>query len=134
MSNEINLLKIAEWWLFANEYHNNQYVIQGSNTPSGDNREEVSLAEVLAQFVEENFNITDMKVTIEFNLPEQQEEYEDFMNGAKWKYIVRELDEHMRGKIKYNGGNMSLTQLDTVQEVRDMLVGCMEQENLRLHA
>jgi hypothetical protein len=74
-----------------------------------------------------------MKVTIEFNLPEQQEEYEDFMNGAKWKYIVRELDEHMRGKIKYNGENMSLTQLDTVQEVRDMLVECMEQENLRLH-
>lgn len=75
-----------------------------------------------------------MKVTIEFNLPEQQEEYEDFMNGAKWKYIVRELDEHMRGKIKYNGGNMSLTQLDTVQEVRDMLIEYMEQENLRLHA
>ena len=74
-----------------------------------------------------------MKVTIEFNLPEQQEEYEDFMNGAKWKYIVRELDEHMRGKIKYNDENMSLTQLDTIQEVRDMLVGCMEQENLRLH-
>ena len=74
-----------------------------------------------------------MKVTIEFNLPEQQEEYEDFMNGAKWKYIVRELDEHMRGKIKYNDGKMSLTQLDTVQEVRDMLVGCMEQENLKLH-
>ena len=74
-----------------------------------------------------------MKVTIEFNLPEQQEEYEDFMNGAKWKYIVRELDEHMRGKIKYHDMNMSLTQFDTVQEIRNMLVGYMEQENLKLH-
>lgn len=74
-----------------------------------------------------------MKVTIEFNLPEQQEEYEDFMNGAKWKYIVRELDEHMRGKIKYHDGNMSLTQLDTVQDVRVMLIKYMEQENLTLH-
>ena len=55
------------------------------------------------------------------------------MNGAKWKYIVRELDEHMRGKIKYHDMNMSLTQFDTVQEIRNMLVGYMEQENLKLH-
>jgi len=84
-----------------------------------------------------------MKVTIEFNLPEQQEKYEDFMNGAKWKYIVRELDEHMRRAIKYNDGKITSTHLDfttqevkdihTLQEVRDMLVEYMEQENLRLH-
>lgn len=59
MKKGINLLKLAEYWLFVNEYHNNQYVIQGSNSPSGDNREKVSLAEVLVQFVEENFNTED---------------------------------------------------------------------------
>ena len=83
-----------------------------------------------------------MKVTIEFNLPEQQEEYEDFMNGAKWKHVVRKLDEHMRRAIKYNDGNMTLTKfgttqevqdIHTLQEVRDMLVEYMEQENLTLH-
>ena len=83
-----------------------------------------------------------MKVTIEFNLPEQQEEYEDFMNGAKWKHVVREIDEHMRRAIKYNDGNMTLTKFDTtqevqdihtLQEVRDMLIEYMDQENLALH-
>jgi len=83
-----------------------------------------------------------MKVTIEFNLPEQQEEYESFMNGAKWKHVVREIDEHMRRAIKYNDGKVTSTHLfttqevkdiHTLQEVRDMLLEYMEQENLRLH-
>jgi len=75
-----------------------------------------------------------MKVTIEFNLPDQQERFDNFMNGDKWRYIVRELDEYMRETIKYNNEDMSLAQLKAVQDVRDMLVEYMEQENLRLHA
>lgn len=74
-----------------------------------------------------------MKVTIEFNLPEQQEEYEDFMNGVKWKHVVRELDEYMRETLKWNSGNLSTEQLEEVKGIRDMLVEYMDQENLTLH-
>ena len=74
-----------------------------------------------------------MKVTIEFNLPEQQEKYEDFMNGAKWKYVVREFDEYMREMLKWNTENLDESQLLTVRQIRSMLLNYMEQENLKLH-
>jgi len=74
-----------------------------------------------------------MKVTIEFNLPEQQEEYENFMNGAKWKYATREFDEYMRGMLKWNTENLDESQLLTVRQIRSMLLNYIEQENLRLH-
>lgn len=31
-----------------------------------------------------------MKVTLELNLPDQQERFDNLMNGSKWKYVVRE--------------------------------------------
>jgi len=74
-----------------------------------------------------------MKVTIEFNLPEQQEKYEDFMNGEKWKYVVREFDEYMRGMLKWNTENLDESQLLTVRQIRSMLFNYIEQETLRLH-
>jgi hypothetical protein len=74
-----------------------------------------------------------MKVTIEFNLPEQQEEYENFMHGAKWKYVVREFDEYMRGMLKWNTENLDESQLLTVRQIRSMLLNYIEQETLRLH-
>lgn len=74
-----------------------------------------------------------MKVTIEFNLPEQQEEYEDFMNGVKWKHVVREIDEYMRETLKWNSENLSTEQLEEVKGIRGMLVEYMDQGNLTLH-
>ena len=43
--------KIAENWLFENDYDDNQYVIQGNDSPFGPKAKEISLTEVLAQFV-----------------------------------------------------------------------------------
>lgn len=74
-----------------------------------------------------------MKVTIEFNLPDQQERFDSFINGAKWKYVVRELDESMREMIKWNSENLDESQLLTVRQIRSMLLQYLEQENLRLH-
>lgn len=74
-----------------------------------------------------------MKVTLEFNLPEQQERFDDLMHGAKWKYVVREIDEYMREIIKWNTEKYSESQLATVKEIRSMLLEYLEQENLRLH-
>lgn len=74
-----------------------------------------------------------MKVTIEFNVPDQQERLDSFMNGAKWKYVVREMDEAMREMIKWNTENLDDSQLLTVRQIRSMLLDYIEQENLRLH-
>lgn len=74
-----------------------------------------------------------MKATIKFNLPQDQEKYEDSMNGAKWKYVVREMDEHMRELLKWNTENLDDSQLLVVRQLRSMLLQYLEQENLRLH-
>lgn len=75
-----------------------------------------------------------MKVTLELNLPDQQERFDNLMNGAKWKYVVREIDEYMRELIKWNSENLDESQLLTVRQIRSMLLNYIEQENLRLHA
>jgi hypothetical protein len=74
-----------------------------------------------------------MKVTLEFNLPDQQERFDNLMNGAKWKYVVREIDEYMREILKWNTENLDDSQLLTVRQIRSMLLQYLEQENLRLH-
>ena len=74
-----------------------------------------------------------MKVTIEFNLPDQQEKFDSFTNGSKWKYVVREIDEYMREILKWNTENLDDSQLLTVRQIRSMLLQYLEQENLRLH-
>ena len=74
-----------------------------------------------------------MKVTLEFNLPDQQERFDNLMNGAKWKYVVRELDESMREQLKWNSQNLDESQLLVVRQMRSILLEYLEQENLRLH-
>jgi len=74
-----------------------------------------------------------MKVTLELNLPDQQERFDNLMNGAKWKYVVREIDEYMRELLKWNSENLDESQLLTVRQIRSMLLQYLEQENLRLH-
>jgi len=73
-----------------------------------------------------------MKVTLELNLPDQQERFDNLMNGAKWKYVVRELDETMREMIKWNTENLDDSQLLIVRQIRSILFTYLEQENLRI--
>ena len=42
------------------------------------------------------------KVTIEFDSFEDREEMESALNGAKWKMLVWDLDQHLRSELKYN--------------------------------
>jgi len=74
-----------------------------------------------------------MKVTIELNLPDQQERFNSLMDGLKWRYVVREIDEYMREIIKWNTENLDESQLLVVRQMRSMLLQYVEQENLRLH-
>lgn len=74
-----------------------------------------------------------MKVTLELNLPDQQERFDNLMNGSKWKYVVREIDEYMRELLKWNTENLDESQLLVVRQIRSMLLQYLEQENLKIH-
>jgi hypothetical protein len=42
-----------------------------------------------------------MKATLEFNLPEDQKDHYDAINGSQFKYCIQEMDEELRGWLKY---------------------------------
>lgn len=43
-----------------------------------------------------------MKAKLEFNLPDEQIEFDDAINGGKWKLVVWEINQFLRKEIKYN--------------------------------
>jgi hypothetical protein len=42
-----------------------------------------------------------MKATLEFTLPEDQQEHYDAINGSTFKYCLQEMDGQLRGWRKY---------------------------------
>lgn len=42
------------------------------------------------------------KVILEFDPVEDKYEMESALNGAKWRNLVWDLDQHLRSELKYN--------------------------------
>lgn len=42
-----------------------------------------------------------MKAILEFNLPEEETEFKEATNGGMFKHALWQLDQHLRGKLKY---------------------------------
>jgi len=61
-----------------------------------------------------------MKAILEFDLPEEQPEFDNAVNGGKWSIVAWELDQHLRSQLKHND-KLTEKQYDTLQEVRDKL-------------
>ena len=40
------------------------------------------------------------KITIEFQIPQDQEEFDDSINGAQWHKVVQDFDERLRFMAK----------------------------------
>ena len=61
-----------------------------------------------------------MEATLKFNLPEEQTDFDNAVNGAKWSLLAWELDQYLRSQLKYND-RLSEEQYDILQETRDKL-------------
>jgi transcriptional regulator of acetoin/glycerol metabolism len=55
-----------------------------------------------------------MKATLEYNLPEEQSEHADALNGYKWRGICQELDNILRNKMKYE--NVETMRLEDIRK------------------
>ena len=75
---------------------------------------------------------TEMKATIEFNLPEEQEEFEDATNGWKWGHAMWQLDQFLRTKVKYASDDASEESINAYQDARDALHRILNEENLEM--
>jgi len=72
-----------------------------------------------------------MKSTLTFELPKEQEELENALYGTKYKIILRDLDEMLRSKIKYDE-TLSESQEQIYQEIRDSLYEACQDWNIAL--
>lgn len=72
-----------------------------------------------------------MKAILEFNLPEEQEEFEYAINGSKWASLVWNLDQELRSKIKYSE-DITDEEENIYREVKSMLYELMSEKNLTL--
>ena len=44
---------------------------------------------------------TNMKAILEFNLPDEEQEFMEAVNGGMFKHVLWKLDQDLRGKLKY---------------------------------
>jgi len=58
-----------------------------------------------------------MKVTIEFDGFEEQEEIQTAIDGGKWKALVWEIDQELRKVVKYNSSLIDTSNPASVDEV-----------------
>jgi len=73
-----------------------------------------------------------MKAILEFNLPEDQPEFNNAIKGGDWKYVCWQMDQYLRKEIKYNDDN-SEEQLKVYEGVREEFYGFMDENNVDLY-
>jgi len=72
-----------------------------------------------------------MKAILEFNLPDDQEDFQDAINGNKWKDVVWKFDQELRSQLKYNS-ELSPEAAKTYEEIRDLLWEKIHEDGLSL--
>ena len=71
-----------------------------------------------------------MKAILEFNLPDDQQEFDLANSGLKFWSVLWELDQELRAKTKYASDDFPQDKYDAYQEVRDKLYELMSESNL----
>ena len=72
-----------------------------------------------------------MKAILEFNLPEEDSEFQDAINGNKWSMSMWELDQHLRSLTKYPSEPINETLIDAYEEIRTKLYEILNENNLK---
>jgi hypothetical protein len=67
-----------------------------------------------------------MKAKLEFNLPDEEEQFNVASKGMDWALLAWDIDQFMRNKIKYDQDTNGVLQL-----ARDRLNFNMEEKGLR---
>ena len=71
-----------------------------------------------------------MKLTLEFKLPEEDEEFYYANNGLNYYSVCHELDQYLRSKVKYEP--LTEKQDDIYQEIRNKLYDLIQNNNVKL--
>lgn len=72
-----------------------------------------------------------MKATIEFNLPEENEEFSDVTNGVKYKLIIQDIMNNLRAKIKYE--ELKEEEYDLCEKLREEFFEIIEDYEVNIY-
>ena len=70
-----------------------------------------------------------MKATLEFNLPEDEFDLSNAINGNKFKLILWDMDQHLRSIAKYSENE---EEVRVAEELRDKLQEYFSQYNISI--
>ena len=74
-----------------------------------------------------------MKATLEFNLPEDQQEFNLATKGSNWWNVCWDMDQWLRAQYKYMPDEKySKDKYDTYVEARDKLFELMQENGVSL--
>jgi hypothetical protein len=73
-----------------------------------------------------------MKATLEFNLPEEQEEFQLATNAVKWMSFAHQFEQYLRAEYKYNEDKYNEDQYKTLVEIRETFYELLNEEGLSL--
>lgn len=71
-----------------------------------------------------------MKAILEFNLPDDQQEFDLATSAIKFWHVLWELDQDLRAKTKYASDDLPEDKYDAYKEVRDKLHELMTENNI----
>lgn len=73
-----------------------------------------------------------MKAILEFNLPEDNEDYKLISQGIKTSLALQEMDNHLRKEIKYNYDAYTDEQMKVLEDIRKTLWVIIEEYEISL--
>jgi hypothetical protein len=73
-----------------------------------------------------------MKVILKFNLPEEETEFNDAIQGSKLRSVFWEMDQWLRGLTKYAPDDMSPDSFESYTACREKLRELMRDENINI--
>ena len=73
-----------------------------------------------------------MKAILEFNLPEDQTEYQMVNDVSKMFSVIWDMKQWLRAQVKYAPDEMSEDTYNTFEECREKLIELMNENNIEL--
>ena len=74
-----------------------------------------------------------MKAILEFNLPEDQPEFNNAIKGGDWKHVCWEMDQLLRTNIKYAPDDVNEEVLEALEKIREEFNRIMIENNVDLY-
>ena len=74
-----------------------------------------------------------MKAILEFNLPEDQPEFNNAIKGGDWNHICWQMDQYLRTNTKYASDDTSEEVIETLTDVREFFNNLMIENNVDLY-